>query len=63
MYMKMKMRVSVTLTKKLEIRNLKNVFKSELKGIFKSDFKVPPKIETESTLQQSSFEEYFKIEL
>ena len=41
------MSASVTLTKKLEFRNLKEHFKSDFEGIFKSMFKVPLKIEIE----------------
>ena len=54
---------NVTLTKKREIRNTKEHFKSKFKGILASKFKVPFKIKTESKFQQSEFKGYFKIEL
>ena len=41
---KKKMSATVTLTKKLEIMNLKEKLKSKVKGTFKLNFKVPFKI-------------------
>ena len=57
------MSASVTLTKKFEIRNLKENLKSKSKGDFKSKLKVPFKLEIESHFQQYNFEGYLKIEL
>ena len=49
------MSASVTLTKKFEIRSLKEYFKSKLKGSVKSKFKVSSKIETESKFPKYNF--------
>ena len=57
------MSVSVTLTKKFEIRNLKVNLKLDVKGVFNSTLKVPFKIEIESKLQTYNFKGYLKIEL
>ena len=45
------MSASATLTKKFETLNLKQYLKSKINGRFKSNFKVPFKIEVESKFQ------------
>ena len=49
-----KMSVSVTVTKKFEIRNVQDNLKSNFEGISKSNFKAPFKIEIESQCQKSN---------
>ena len=44
--------VSVTLTKKFEIRNLKDNLKSECEGTSKSTTKIPFEIESESKIRK-----------
>ena len=48
------------LTKKFEVRDLKEHLQPRSKGVFKSSFKVPHKIETESKVHKSNFKGYKK---